>query len=479
MKQSSRSRYGLYASPLVLATAMGCGGAGEGTNVDQAIQAVTSGGMTASITITNQSSTAWYGTLVVANQGTTPATNWQVGLAMGQAVLGSVQSNVQYLNINGQSVVVPRPGSASLSPGASMSVTLLGTRPSGSTSVPVIATVDGDAPGTVGNPGMGWPSDGIDHVARAAATGALDVAAAYVNNKLPNNGDANYDSYDNFVWSSQAYVISAGKIAFDPNLPGYAFIPDAAKAALSAIQDAPEVASYLTAGLASCFADTKSNWIYSFRAGVLKSIQNGTTTTGTLTGQIVPESQYRPSGYNPLNVFNDYVTVGLQNGGMVVNVTLTSRVSTPDVWFGLLTYTDLTKYPNTTAVAAKFNSQGQTAACSPFNGPGGSANPYFAIALNGQSIPARFQGVGAQCYQRCTSTMVIDPIPYTEPGAYYDMYGTLVGTQSNPFDLDPARLYATPDHANQWARHTINSALQMGTFSSYQSLLKQYKYAGP
>jgi hypothetical protein len=305
---------------------------------------------------------------------------------------------------------------------------------------------------------------------QAAATAALNVAIAYENGKLANTGDANYAQYDNIIWAAQMYSLTTDgtKIQFDPNAPGYKFIPTMAHAMLEAAQDNASVASYLVGGLKSCFTDLKSGWLYTARVGALKGYQNSTTTRGTLPGVLVPAGQYTPSGYNANSVIDNYTTVGLGSGGSTLTVTLTST-TTPttarDFWFGMLTYTNLTSFPNTTAVAAKFNSNGQTAACSPFNGAGSGGNPAFTITLNGSPVPARFQGVGAQCYSTCTSTLVIDPQPYATPGPYYNVAG-LVGPSINPFAYDYTQVAATLDHGGQYANgpNGVGTAVS-GTFT--------------
>jgi hypothetical protein len=249
-------------------------------------------------------------------------------------------------------------------------------------------------------------------------------------------------------------------------MPGYGFIPVQALAELDAMQDNPEVASYLTAGLASCFADTKADWLYNFRAAVLKGTLSNTTTAGSISGLQPPPYDYVPYGYNPNTVVDTFTTAGIGPGGSQINVTLKSTPAHPDFWFGLLTYTSLATFSSPSALVAKFNAGGQTVACSPFNGAGGTANPYFAMTLNGQTVAARFQGVGAQCYGVCTSTMVLDPIAYATPGSYFNAAG-LVGPQPNPFGFDPTQTAATIDHAGQWATTTSQTgSLVYGVFVS-------------
>jgi hypothetical protein len=100
------------------------------------------------------------------------------------------------------------------------------------------------------------------------------------------------------------------------------------------------------------------------------------------------------------------------------------------------------------------------------------------MKLNGSVIPARFQGVGAQCYSTCTSTMTLDPDAYAVPGPYYNSMG-LVGPQPNPFAFDLSQTAATPDHVSQYATTTdangnpiygafITPLVRRGTTTGYQ-----------
>jgi len=209
----------------------------------------------------------------------------------------------------------------------------------------------------------------------------------------------------------------------------------------------------------------------------------------SIDGVIVPTGMYVPSGYSNTAVVDTFKTVGLQSGQTQFTSTLTSTVSPAaarDFWFGMLTYTNLSQYAsNTTAVKAKFNSQAQAASCSPFNGAGTGGNPYFTISLtvNGstQPLPARFQGVGQQCYQTCTSTLVVDPDAYATPGPYYNAVG-LVGPSINPYSFDFNQTTATIDHGGQYASgpNALGTVLN-GTFSvavKHQGQVTGYNFAG-
>jgi hypothetical protein len=459
-----------YASLIVIASIASLAGciAPTSSSEDEGAtsEAITSGGLTASLTVTGHGSQTWAAVLTVTNNGDQPASNWQVALNMGPASFNGSPTNFEALEVGGQAVITPGLRTTTLNPGASVSDTINAVFPSGSANwTPSIVSLDGVALGTVGNPTQGWPTSTVDMVARSVATGALNLAMAYENDKLPTNGDSNYGNYDGLIWSSQSYIISNGKMAFDPNVPGYNFIPVQAMAALDAMQDSPEVTSYLTAGLASCFADSSGSLVYNFKAGVLKNFVYPGSSKPVAIGGGTPAPGSAPGGYNPNTVTDSYTTAGASvNGAEQITVTLTGARTVPDYWFGVLTASSLQSFPNTQTVASKFKN-GNGVSCSPFNGPGGSANPYFTMSLNGKAVAARFQGIGAQCQNGCTSTLVVDPDAYATPGAYYNTSG-LVGPQPNPFGLDPAATSATPDHQGQWSTSTDQYGNTIwGTFS--------------
>jgi hypothetical protein len=368
---------------------------------------------------------------------------------LNNATLQQGFNGAEAYTIAGVTVFTPNTNGQVLAAGASTTITFTATF-TGTYAAPTIASVDGVANGT---PGAGNPSDGVDHIARAVASGALNVAEAYENNKLANSGDANYAQYDGLIWSAQSYVISGSQIEFDPNVPGYAFIPVQAQAQLEAMQDSPEVASYLVTGLASCFADTSGTLAYTFKAGVLKGFTYPGVSSGTLPGGTPPVGDFTPPGYNPNTATDNFTATGAAvNGAEQITINMTS---TADYWFGILTSSDMSTFSNTSAVFAKFKN-GYNGSCSPFNGPGGgTSNPFLVVTLNGTTVPARYtgSGAGAQCQNGCNSTMVVDPVPYATPGPYFNTIG-LVGPEPNPFTFDPTQTAASVDHESQWATTT-------------------------
>jgi hypothetical protein len=118
----------------------------------------------------------------------------------------------------------------------------------------------------------------------------------------------------------------------------------------------------------------------------------------------------------------------------------------------------------------------------PFNGPSSAGNPYLVVSVNGTPTNwAMYNFTPVSCYANanatCTGSIQIDPIPYAEPGAYYNTVG-VVGTQANPFTLSPTTLYGVTDHASQWATRTANSVQEWGIFTTPVSVLgiTVYKY---
>jgi len=116
----------------------------------------------------------------------------------------------------------------------------------------------------------------------------------------------------------------------------------------------------------------------------------------------------------------------------------------------------------------------------PFNGNSSSGNPYLIVSVNGAATNwATYNFTPLYCYNypnnTCTGSIQIDPVPYAEPGAYYNTVG-LVGTQANPFDLVSTALYAVPDHSTQWASRTVNSVQEWGQFSTALTVLGSTVY---
>ncbi len=424
-------------------------------------QASSTGGITASIS-TSLSGSNYTSTVAVKNNGTAPAYNWQVALKLNDSTMAENNNGLSGASayaIGGNEVFTPNGSASVLKAGGEVTFSFQGVK-TGSHYAPTIAAVDGVANGTAGT-----VADHVDHISRAAATAAFEVALAYERNKIANDGDADYSIYDGLIWASQSYVISNNQIAFDANVPGYKFIPNQAKAELAFAQEDPSVASYLTAGLTSCFLDAGSMLVYSFNAAPLKGY---TFSTKTVTTEVSTDA-WGDAGVDKFTILG-----GTANGSETITLN-ESQVSGKDMAFGLLTTTQFFDlYSNTTAVANKYHG-GSSNPCSPFNGPGGAlSNPYLVMSLNGAPIGARQQVAPSQCQNlSCTSSLVVDPVPYATPGQYYNTSGIQVGPQPNPFTLDPSSLYGSPDHASQYA---MNPYSQYGTFTTPVTLFGQTKY---
>jgi hypothetical protein len=423
----------------------------------QSEQASSTGGVSASLSIASHSGNNVSVNVTVTNGSNGTASNWQVGVNVPN---GSVTNanNSEVADIGGVWTFNPGPNGHSLAAGQSFTFSFNATY-SGNYVAPTIATVDGETNGAAG-----VSPDGIDHIARTAASGALGVAFQYENHKLSNDGDPNYPYYDGLIWAAQSYVVQDGQIAFDPNVPGYKFIPEQAMAALATIQQDPSVAEYLVTGLVSCLANT-NGWItYYFDAATLKGFP--TTKSGSIPGDPVPSNDTKPNPYNPVDTYTVATSAG-SHGSQIITIT---EKSSNDMYFGMLTAEATSIFPTYAKVEAKFTG-GNTVPCSPFQGPGGgTANPYLVITLNGQTLGARQADVGAQCENGCTSTIVVDPIAYTVPGPQMDQNNNVLGAQNNPFALDPTDLYADPTHQMQFS---TNAAGQFGTFSKQLTFFGQ------
>jgi hypothetical protein len=493
-------RYG-YATTIVIAAATFAGCIAPTSSTEEEVgrsSAAASVGMSASLTCNGGRCS-----FTVTNNTPNPASNWQVAIALNGTTLQQGSTGAEVNVINGVPVFSPgiyngaQQTGYTLSPGATTGAVNFQVTGSGT---PTIATVDGMANGASG---AGEQAMGTDQIAQAVATGALAIATAYENNKLANTGDNMYAQYDQLIWDAHSYAISGSTIVFDSTAPGAAFVPNAAKAELQFLQNDPSVASYLVDGLQSCFNQTTGNsssQVFSFRAEVLKGLRAGTTSTGSIVGVMPPTTDtYLPSGYNVNTVVDNFTTSVVKGTNNVVS-TMTgtkSPESESDFWFGLLTSTTFSSFQTnalnntgytTAANLKKYNpNTGNQNACSPFNGPGGVPNPAFTITLNGQSVLARFQGVGlSSCYQNgCTSSMTIDPVGYNTAGPAYDTNLNLLGPQINPFTYNPKYLYAVLDHSSaaannpaiptnptyDYAIQTANGVQTVGTFSTPVTIL--------
>jgi hypothetical protein len=382
--------------------------------------------------------------LTVSNSSVTNASNWQVALNLwGATINGSNASNggtagvtngSVYYN-NGLAILTPANGQT-LPAGASTSVTF--TASSSNTNWwPTIETVDGVS----GTSAPMW-NDGIDHVSRAVATAALNTMVSFESNRTT------WDGWDDALLDSYMYAVSSdgSQIVFDPSSAEYSSIPADAAAVLAAAQMDPSVASYLVAGLLSCFGDANGAYVYGFDAAALRG-WSFTTTPENLTVN-APQIYW---GKGTDNIYRVGVNV---NGAEQIQLKETVNPNSEDIWFGLVKGLSYTGYTGFTTLKGKFHGS-SSATCTPFNGPGGSANPYLVITVNGSPVSARSMQGAIDCpySANCISTAVIDPVGYATAGQIYSSNGNLIGPSNNPFALDPNTLTAySPDHQGQWAQ---------------------------
>jgi hypothetical protein len=438
---------------------------------------------TLSVRVTDATYTA---TLTVRNDTAEPQSNWQVVVNMGPTFgdpnkslihatwlqpSGAAAVDGAFFNDLGNSTLfVPTETTSDIPAGGSRTISWTGDW---NGTAPAVVSVDGVASGVAG---AGNPADGVDPIALSSASAALRIAYDYEKGKLPNDGDPNYTLYDQTLWAAHSFRLAAGNstIEFDPTAAGYEFVPPSVKADLAFAQLDPSVASYLAAGLVSCFSVTDGRYMYGFRADFLQSFHYPNAQRGSVTNGDGSVDTFAVSG-GPLGPGQETITVNASSGP-----------KKPDSSFGILRILPNFASRSTSKFVGTTRSVGNNpswwhgryaAACSPFNGPGGSTNPYLVVSQNGKGVAAWVQQVGVSCQNGCTGKLVVDPIPYSEPGAYYDVWGSMIGTESNPFTIFGS-LYATSDHAGEWATRTINGVQQWGTFSVPVNILgtTEYKY---
>jgi hypothetical protein len=109
----------------------------------------------------------------------------------------------------------------------------------------------------------------------------------------------------------------------------------------------------------------------------------------------------------------------------------------------------------------------QSAGCSPFNGPGGTVNPYFLVSLNGNPGTAYLQLQPPICNNGCTASLVLDPLAYQTPPAP----GSTQGTSTNPFPYDVASNWALGVYEGGYASYLNGGTTVVGTFTVVQTVV--------
>jgi hypothetical protein len=341
-------------------------------------------------------------------------------------------TNGEVVYNNGRAILTPTAG-ATLAAGSSIRVTFPGNK-TGSNFAPTIASVDGIA-------GSFAPltNDGIDHIARAGATGALNVMTGWEMGRTINT------LQDFGLLDSHSYLVSSDgtQIVFDPQGPAAWNATPESISALAATQMDPSVASYLVTGLLSCFADASSTYTYGFNAAALRGWSYTTTAQNITLGAT--------SGTNNINRVGANV-----NGAEHITLVETVNSGSDDQYFGLVASILYDKLDSNSGGPefTKYHS-GNSIPCSPFNGPGGASNPFLIMSVNGNAVGARQQLSTLDCpyVNHCTSTAIVDPVAYASPGQFYNTNSNLIGASTNPFAIEPNVAVAyNPDHQGQWAQ---------------------------
>ncbi len=319
--------------------------------------------------------------------------------------------------------------------------------------------------GAGGGNGSSCPNGSQDAQQRAAASAAFAImkaaAAACSGQESGNYGGP---CFATTILSSQRYTFASGNtsIVFDPADPQYNYVPQAAKVALAVAQLDSTVASFLVEGL---------QWA--------RSNTNGSGVAVIMPIEALSSFNY-PGNSSPIYIYdgaagglgrrNEVVTGSPYCNGMAL-VHFADSSTYESVFSPFL----LTSSANTNETRNQGNFHGGNGwPSTPFNGSGGGSNPYLIVAFNGSNL--NWNGTNfptSSCLNGTCSggSLDLDPIPYTQPAAYYDATGNMVGPQANPFTLVVTNLYADPAHAGQWATRTVAGTQHWGTFSNAVNVL--------
>ena len=274
-------------------------------------------------------------------------------------------------------------------------------------------------------------------------------------------------SFATSILAAQRYRIqSTGSgIEFDPTDPVYSQVTTAMKAALAIAQLDSSVAQFLSDGLNYAYQTSNGSTYPLIRAiPALANFHYPTSLTTSVPDTTATSDVATVTGTPWCGAFDVHIAQTLTN-----------------TWqFSPLFASAITDWRGVPPAA--FKGAG-TLPTVPFNGPNSAGNPYLVVSVNGTTANwGSYNFVPASCFEAanynaatgtfiCTGSIDIDPIPYTQPGAYYDTSNTLVGAQANPFALVITNLYADASHAGQWATRTISGVQQWGTFSTPVSVL--------
>jgi len=253
-------------------------------------------------------------------------------------------------------------------------------------------------------------------------------------------------------------------IEFDPTDGMFSQVSSQMKADLEIAQQDANVAKLLSDGLKYAYANTTGLKFPSIRGvGALANYKYPGPTTAHLIDPTSATNSHTATATGSAWCGTSLVTI---------NETVQSSWQFSPLWADQITVWRGTIPPG--FKGTKVNPW------TPFNGAASAGNPYLLVSVNGQSTSwASYDFSTVSCYNypnfTCTGSIQVDPVPYAEPGAYYNTVG-LVGTQSNPFALASTMLFAAPDHAGQWATRTVSSTQEWGTFSQPLTILGSTVY---
>jgi hypothetical protein len=312
---------------------------------------------------------------------------------------------------------------------------------------------------------------------QAAASAAYQImTAAAVACKGNEGGTIGGPCWGDAILNSVRYSVAKGgaTIEFNPTDSLYRYVPRAAQAALALIQQNSTVAAFLVQGLEWAQKNTDGTVsMVSIPLEALASfkypgnqtpiaVQDG-NAGGTRRTEVVVGSEW--CGATDIHFID---TSTDENGFSPFNLIPTTTMSEPSGRFP--GFTGSHAWPST-----------------PFNGPGGGSNPYLVVSVwennvqqpvnwNSTSFPTENCGNSPACQ----GTINIDPVPYSMPGTQYDVSGSVLGPQSNPYNLNVVDELADSSHQGEYAQHTVNGVVKIGTFSRPISVLGTtvYGYAG-
>ncbi|MBV9947225.1 MAG: hypothetical protein JOZ69_10280 [Myxococcales bacterium] len=309
-----------------------------------------------------------------------------------------------------------------------------------------------------------------NNAARAAADTAYQIMKA-ASSVCAGNEGAQYGGpcFATDILATHRYTISNGTLVFDANDYQYNYVPKAAKTALAFAQLDSTVASFLVQGQQWAQQNSNGNWL-----PVLMPIQALSRFTYPGNSTPIPITDNVAGGGR-----TETVTGSAWCGGSAVHLADNAKYDQFFSPFNIINYNQA----NETNMKSKFTGYGDFPT-SPFNGPGGNSNPFLVIKVqvNGSAVSWNTPSNQWPTYAclndgSCSGSIDIDPVPYAEPGAYYDTSGFVLGTQTNPFII-AGTLYACADHAGQWGTRTVNGVQEWGTFSTPVTMFgtTQYKY---